>query len=140
MNASDLADGFCEWVQQDESLDIGSPELRAELARLFECVRTETEARVVEAAARHCEDASVLVDRSDVSQEKRAFGCELLLRVAVDLRALAPADYVAVRREDFEVIAEAAEELEARIRMERAGYDSSRADEIRAALSRAGKE
>lgn len=44
------------------------------------------------------------------------------------------------RREDFEVIAEAAEELEARIRMERAGYESSRADEIRTALSRAGKE
>lgn len=126
MNASDLADGFCEWVQQDESLDIGSPELRAELARLFECVRAETEARVVEAAVR----AAEILAR----QRQGAW------RVADAIRALAPADYVAVRREDFEVIAEAAEELEARIRMERAGYESSRADEIRTALSRAGKE
>lgn len=54
-------------------------------------------------------------------------------------RAFYPGDYVAVRREDFGVLAEAAEELEARIRMERAGYESSRADEIRAALSRARK-
>lgn len=88
-------------------------------------IRAETEARVVEAAVR----AAEILAR----QRQGAW------RVADAIRALAPADYVAVRREDFEVIAEAAEELEARIRMERAGYESSRADEIRVALSRARK-
>ena len=47
MNVHDLADGFCEWVKLDESRDIDSPEFRAELARLFECVAAETRAAEV---------------------------------------------------------------------------------------------
>lgn len=120
------------------------------IAALLAEVRAETEARVVEAAVQvvttcwkcgglvhaaalpHCLDECAPQrfeegDEAPYSDEESA------------IRALASADYVAVRRDGFAVIAEAAEELEARIRMERAGYESSRADEIRTALSRAGK-
>lgn len=109
-------------------------------------VRAETEARVVEAAANECSDRSKRYTCTAIELEKLGHlstGEEVRLeaRMAREceqaIRALAPGDYVAVRREDFGVLAEAAEELEARIRMERAGYESSRADEIRAALSRA---
>lgn len=47
MDEHDLVDGFCEWVKQDEARDIDSPELRDELARLFECVRAETRAAIL---------------------------------------------------------------------------------------------
>lgn len=119
-----------------------------DLTTLLAEVRAETEAQVVEAAAqvaarvartnsklsREMEDHDLLA----ASNRHRAIAIAVR-KVEAQIRALAPADYVAVRREGFEVIAEAAEELEARIRMERAGYESSRADEIRAALSRARK-
>lgn len=95
------------------------------LTTLLAGVRAETEARVVEAARACCD-----LDR----------GCDCEVLIADRIHALAPGDYVAVRRDGFDVIAEAAEELEARIRMERTGYDSPRADEIRTALSRARKE
>lgn len=118
------------------------------LTALLAEVRAETEARVVEAAANECSDRSKRYTCTAIELEKLGHlstGEEVRLeaRMAREceqaIRALAPGDYVAVRREDFGVLAEAAEELEARIRMERAGYESSRADEIRAALSRARK-
>lgn len=46
MDANDLADGFCEWVKQDEARDIDSPEFRDELARLFECIHAEARAAI----------------------------------------------------------------------------------------------
>lgn len=101
-------------------------------------IRAETEARVVEAAAQvaltYHENLSF---GAEITAESASIDTCIAIEMAI--HAIAPADYVAVRREDFGVLAEAAEELEARIRMERAGYESSRADEIRAALSRARK-
>lgn len=47
MTAHDLADVFCAWVKQDEARDIDSPELRNELARLFECVAAASRAAVL---------------------------------------------------------------------------------------------
>jgi hypothetical protein len=69
----------------------------------------------------------------------RSVGAAEAAEFDIDLESGVALDTVTIRRNDFEVIAEAAEELEARIRMERTGYESSRADEIRTALSRAGK-
>ena len=108
-----------------------------DLTTLLAEVRAETEARVVEAVKRAI--VGLRYDNPAQSAEECAWD-DALWGAYRAVERLAPADYVAVRREDFEVIAEVAEELEARIRMERAGYESSRADEIRTALSRAGKE
>lgn len=47
MDANDLADGFGEWVKQDEARDIDSPEFRDELARLFECIHAEARAAIL---------------------------------------------------------------------------------------------
>ena len=59
------------------------------------------------------------------------------------IRALAPRpDHRLAARSDRATVIEAAAELEQRIRAERAGYDVSRAEEIRAAIDRlrAGEE
>ena len=59
------------------------------------------------------------------------------------IRSLQPnPSLVVVARADLDVLTEAAAELEQRIRAERAGYDVSRADEIRTAIDRlrAGEE
>ena len=57
--------------------------------------------------------------------------------IAEEIRALSPEGWVGVRRDDLDVLCDAAAELEARIRAERKGYDATRADEIRAALDAA---
>lgn len=130
MNA-DLKERAREWYLSVLRFGETEDQYVDSLASLLAEVRAETEARVVEAAAQVCED--IALDPRDSRPNSMALECR------DHIRALAPADYVAVRRDDFEAIADAAEELEARIRMERAGYESSRADEIRAALSRARK-
>lgn len=140
MDEHDLVDGFCEWVKQDEARDIDSPELRDELARLFECVRTETEARVVEAAADIAAREGLRASHATADEWESLLRCPDRIREQV--RALAPADYVAVRREDLEWLLEEAETCEVRMPTSNPTMKAKCAERfqrVRAALSRAGK-
>ena len=108
-------------------------------------VRAETEARVVEAAAQVCRIRRQMYE----GDLERALGPEsrtmARIRIGVaavlegDIRALTPADYVAVRRDDFEVIAGAAYAA-----LDDNGWehcvDRGHGDRIRAALARAKGE
>lgn len=71
MTAHDLADVFCAWVKQDEARDIDSPELRNELARLFECVAAASRAAILADEERRvwCEKYAELSGRCRPSEQ-----------------------------------------------------------------------
>lgn len=132
----------------------GSP-LIADLTALLDTVAAEARAgmkeqaaRIPEQQARNLEDVvrSNVVGADQVDQlwiDRLREEHEEFCRMADAIRALQPDPaLVVVSKGDRATVIEAAAELEQRIRAERAGYDVSRADEIRAAIDRlrAGEE
>ena len=107
-----------KWCAGHDSGTLG-PKIRADLESLLAAERAAATA----ACAAHVEEhISRAVGRAWIAEE---------------IRALSPEGFVGVRRDDLDVLCDAAAELEARIRAERKGYDATRADEIRAALDAA---
>ena len=117
----------------------GSP-LIADLTALLDTVAAEAHAKAIEAAARVIDYTAPGVD--PVTHEE-AVELDTVRACVAAIRALAPRpDHRLAARSDRATVIEAAAELEQRIRAERAGYDVSRAEEIRAAIDRlrAGEE
>ena len=109
-------------------------EMAVDLTAFAESVAAEAHAKAIEAAARVIDYTAPGVD--PVTHEE-AVELDTVRACVAAIRALAPRpDHRLAARSDRATVIEAAAELEQRIRAERAGYDVSRAEEIRAAIDR----
>ena len=122
-----------KWCAGHDSGTLG-PKIRADLESLLAAERAAATAAAVGACVKAIDYTAPGVDPAT---HEEAIEIDTVRACVASIRALSPEGFVGVRRDDLDVLCDAAAELEARIRAERKGYDATRADEIRAALDAA---